>query len=70
MTPIIPPTQRTVRTTTSTREKRASTRLTRSIPETCPRRSLLDEACVTVERAESGDTPTQEQRETAYDCHA
>jgi hypothetical protein len=32
-------------------------------------RSLLDEARAAVERAEHDDTPTQEQRETAYDCY-
>jgi hypothetical protein len=32
-------------------------------------RSLLDEAQAAVERAEHDDTPTQEQRETAYDCY-
>jgi hypothetical protein len=30
--------------------------------------SLLDEARAAVERAQHDDTPTQEQRETAYDC--
>jgi hypothetical protein len=32
-------------------------------------RSLLDEARAAVERAQHDDTPTQEQRETAYDCY-
>jgi hypothetical protein len=32
-------------------------------------RSLLDEAQAAVERAEHDDTPTQEQRETAFDCY-
>jgi hypothetical protein len=32
-------------------------------------RSLLDEAVRAVERAKHDDTPTQEQRETAYDCY-
>jgi hypothetical protein len=32
-------------------------------------RSLLDEAARAVERAQHDDTPTQEQRETAYDCY-
>jgi hypothetical protein len=32
-------------------------------------RSLLDEARAAVERAEHDDTPTQEQRETAFDCY-
>jgi hypothetical protein len=31
-------------------------------------RSLLDEARTAVESAEHDDTPTQEQRETAFDC--
>jgi predicted HTH domain antitoxin len=33
-------------------------------------RSLLDEARAVVERAQHDDTPTQEQRETAFDCYA
>jgi hypothetical protein len=32
-------------------------------------RSLLDEARAAVERAEHDDTPTQEQREIAFDCY-
>jgi hypothetical protein len=32
-------------------------------------RSLLDEAQAAVERTEHDDTPTQEQREIAYDCY-
>jgi uncharacterized protein Yka (UPF0111/DUF47 family) len=32
-------------------------------------RSLLDEARAAVERAGHDDTPTQEQRETAFDCY-
>jgi hypothetical protein len=32
-------------------------------------RSLVAEAQAAVERAEHDDTPTQEQRETAYDCY-
>ena len=32
-------------------------------------RSLLDEAARATERAQHNDTPTQEQRETAYDCY-
>jgi predicted HTH domain antitoxin len=32
-------------------------------------RSLLDEARAAVERADHDDTPTQEQREAAFDCY-
>lgn len=32
-------------------------------------RTLLEEARTAVERAQHDDTPTQEQRETAFDCH-
>jgi hypothetical protein len=32
-------------------------------------RSLLDEARAAVERVQHDDTPTQEQREIAYDCY-
>jgi hypothetical protein len=32
-------------------------------------RSLLDEARAAVERAQHDESPTQEQRETAYDCY-
>jgi hypothetical protein len=33
-------------------------------------RSLLDEARAAVERVQYDDTPTQEQREIAFDCYA
>jgi hypothetical protein len=33
-------------------------------------RSLLDEARAAVERVQHDHTPTQEQREIAYDCYA
>jgi hypothetical protein len=40
------------------------------VTTTSPVFAVLDEARAAVERAQHDDTPTQEQREIAFDCYA